>query len=90
MGYEIAESDRGLFIKKIKKGAASPNEEGDKLSEEFWNTLESKWPGIKHQTGPRYKHLSWDIIQDKQTGVILRSQSSYIKGVLRTELALAS
>ena len=102
MGYEIAESDRGLFIKKIKKGgkiiasnivsvhvddlisAANPNEEVDKLSKEFWNTLESKWPGIKHQTGPRNKHLSWDIIQDQKTGVILRSQSSYIKDVLRT------
>ena len=101
-GYEIAESDRGLFVKKIKKGgkiiasnivsvhvddlisAASANEEGDKLSKEFWDTLESKWPGIKHQTGPRYKHLSWDIIQDKETGVILRSQSSYIMDVLRT------
>ena len=64
--------------------AASPNAEGERLSKEFWDTLEAKWPGIKHQTGPRFKHLSWDIVQDPQTGVVLRSQSSYIKDVLKT------
>ena len=58
--------------------AASPNKEGEALSKEFWNHLETKWPGIKLQKGPRYKHLSWDIIQDPTSGTILRSQSSYI------------
>ena len=62
--------------------AASPNEEGEALSKEFWDHLESKWPGIKLQAGPRYKHLSWDIIQDQATGSILRSQSSYIRDML--------
>ena len=64
--------------------AASPNPEGERLSKEFWSTLESKWPGIKHQTGPRFKHLSWDIIQDPSTGSIRRSQASYIRDVLKT------
>ena len=64
--------------------AASPNSDGARLSEEFWGTLESKWPGIKHQTGPRFKHLSWDLQQDANTGVILRSQTSYIKDMLKT------
>ena len=62
--------------------AASPNPEGSALSKEFWDHLENKWPGIKLQTGPRYKHLSWDIIQDPATGSILRSQSSYIRDML--------
>ena len=64
--------------------AASPNAEGSALSKEFWDHLESKWPGIKLQTGPRFKHLSWDIMQDPETGVVHRSQSSYIKDVLKT------
>ena len=64
--------------------AASPNAEGSALSKEFWDHLEFKWPGIKLQTGPRFKHLSWDIMQDPETGVVHRSQSSYIKDVLKT------
>ena len=102
MGYEVAEADRGLFVKKTIAGgkiiatnivsvhvddlisAASPNAEGIKLSSEFWSTLETKWPGIKHQTGPTFKHLSWDIKQDPKTGVILRSQSTYIRDMLKT------
>ena len=62
--------------------AASPNSEGSALSKEFCDHLEKKWPGIKLQTGPRYKHLSWDIIQDPTTSAILRSQSSYIRDML--------
>ena len=58
--------------------AASPNAEGAALSKEFWDYLENKWPGIILQTGPHFKHLSWDIVQDPDTGVIRRSQSSYI------------
>ena len=64
--------------------AASPNAEGSTLSKEFWEHLESKWPGIKVQTGPRFKHLSWDIMQDPDTRVIHRPQSSYIKDILKT------
>ena len=62
--------------------AASPNEAGSALSKEFWEHLENKWPGIKLQTGPRYKHLSWDIVQDPGSGSIFRSQSSYIRDML--------
>ena len=64
--------------------AASPNAHGTALSNEFWNHLESKWPGIKLQEGPTFKHLSWDIMQDPKTGVVRRSQSSYIKSVLKS------
>ena len=64
--------------------AASPNAEGTALSNEFWDYLEAKWPGIKLQKGPQYKHLSWDIFQDPGTGIIRRSQSSYIKDVLKS------
>lgn len=44
--------------------AATPNAKGKELEEEFWNSMESKWPGIKRQTGPHYRHLSWNIYQD--------------------------
>ena len=64
--------------------AASPNKEGQALSTQFWEALEKKWPGIKHQTGPRFKHLSWDIVQDPKTGAIGRSQTSYLRDVLRS------
>ena len=61
-------------------------------SNEFWDFQEAKWPGIKLQKGPQYKHLSWDIIQDlswdiiqdPDTGIIRRSQSFYIKDVLKS------
>ena len=38
--------------------AASPNDEGRALETEFWTSMELKWPGIKLQRGPTYKHLS--------------------------------
>ena len=64
--------------------AALPNAEGTALSKEFWDYLENKCPGIKLQSGPRYKHLSWDIVQDPETRVIRRSQSSHINDVLKS------
>ena len=42
--------------------AASPNEERKNLEAEFWSFLEAKWPGIKLQLGPQYKHLTWNIV----------------------------
>ena len=58
--------------------AASPNAEGKRLQDEFWESMEKKWPGIKLQTGPKYKHLSWNIVQDKTTGEIRKSQRDYL------------
>ena len=40
--------------------------------------MEKKWPGIKLQRGPKYKHLSWNIEQDLATGVIKKSQKDYL------------
>ena len=64
--------------------AASPNSEGDKLASEFWGFLESKWPGVKLQLGPNYKHLSWNIFQDPRTGEIKKSQRDYLLEVVKT------
>ena len=63
--------------------AASPNEEGKKLQDEFWGSMEKKWPGIKLQTGPSYKHLSWNITQDKATGEIRKSQRDYLNELVK-------
>ena len=65
--------------------AASPNEEGKKLQEEFWGSMEKKWPGIKLQTGPNYKHLSWNITQNKATGEIRKSQRDYLNEIIGIE-----
>ena len=62
--------------------AASPNNEGLKLEEEFWGYMEAKWPGIKLQRGPQYKHLSWNIQQDSKTGEIRKSQRDYLQEVV--------
>ena len=63
--------------------AASPNEEGKKLETEFWSSMEKRWPGIKLQRGPSYKHLSWNIKQDKVTGVIRKCQKDYLVGLVK-------
>ena len=62
--------------------AASPNEEGRKLEKEFWDFLEAKWPGVKLQKGPTYKHLSWNIQQDQTTSEIRKSQRDYLLEVV--------
>ena len=64
--------------------AASPNPEGLKLEQEFWGFLETKWPGIKLQRGPYYKHLSWNIYQDHKTGEIRKSQRDYLLEVIKS------
>ena len=58
--------------------AASSNPEGKKLETEFWDSMEKKWPGIKLQRGPNYKHLSWNIEQDRTSGAIKKSQKDYL------------
>jgi hypothetical protein len=60
----------------------SNNKAGQELDVELWTHLETKWPGIKLQKGPRFKHLSWDIEQDPKTGRIMRSQGSALKKML--------
>ena len=64
--------------------AASPNKEGEALEREFWSFLESKWPGIKMQYGPHYKHLSWNIYQDYITGEIRKSQRDYLLELIKS------
>jgi hypothetical protein len=64
--------------------APSNNKTGHKLSKELWESLEAKWPRIKLQQGPNYKHLSWDIHQDPKTGVITKSQGGAIKKMLKS------
>ena len=64
--------------------AASPNKEGEALDREFWSFLESKWPGIKMQYGPHYKHLSWNVHQDHKTGEIRKSQRDYLLELVKS------
>ena len=64
--------------------AASNNAIGKRLEEELWTSMERKWPGIKMQRGPHFKHLSWNITQDPRTGVIKRSQHDYIRELIKS------
>ena len=64
--------------------AASPNAEGKRLEEELWSSMESRWPGIKMQKGPHYRHLSWNIYQDPKTYEIRKSQRDYLLEVVKT------
>ena len=64
--------------------AASNNPEGKALQDEFWSTMEGKWPGVKLQCGPHYKHLSWNIYQDPVSKEIRRSQKDYLMEVVKT------
>ena len=94
IGYTVSASDRALFYKKTFKNgicvasniasAATPNEEGSTLEHEFWDSMEQKWPGIKRQSGPFYRHLSWNIHQDPKTMKISKSQRDYILEIVKT------
>ena len=96
IGYSVADADRALFYKKVMRdgkciasnydiaSAASNNPEGKALQDEFWSTMEAKWPGVKLQCGPNYKHLSWNIHQDPVSKEIRRSQKDYLMEVVKT------
>ena len=76
-GICVASNIASVHVDDIAS-TASPNKEGKALEEEFWNSMETKWPGIKKQSGPHYRHLSLNIFQDPQTRKISKSQRDYI------------
>ena len=81
-GVCIASNIASVHVDDIAS-AATPGKEGKKLEDEFWNSMESKWPGIKKQTGPHHRHLSWNIYQDPSTMQISKSQRDYILEVVK-------
>ena len=81
-GKCIASNFASVHVDDIAS-AATNNKEGRKLEEELWGTMESKWPGIKMQRGPHYKHLSWNIFQDPTTFEIRKSQRDYLLEVVK-------
>ena len=81
-GKCIASNIASVHVDDIAS-AASPNPEGRPLEKEFWDSMEKKWPGIKGQKGPHYKHLSWNIYQDPKTKEIHKSQKDYILEVIK-------
>ena len=76
-GKMIASNIASVHVDDIVS-AAFNNKEGLELETEFWESMERKWPGIKRQRGPHYKHLSWNIYQDPDTGEIRKSQRDYL------------
>ena len=82
-GKCIASNIASVHVDDIAS-AASPTPEGAALEKEFWDSMETKWPGIKGQKGPNYKHLSWNIYQDPKTMEIHKSQRDYILEIIKT------
>ena len=82
-GVCVASNIASVHVDDIAS-AATPNEEGHALEQEFWDSMEKKWPGIKRQSGPFYRHLSWNLHQDPQTMKITKSQRDYILEIIKT------
>ena len=82
-GVCIASNIASVHVDDIAS-AATPNKEGKALELEFWDSMEAKWPGIKKQTGPHYRHLSWNIHQDPKTKHISKSQRDYILEIVKS------
>ena len=76
-GVCVASNIASVHVDDIAS-AATPNADGLLLENEFWDSMEKKWPGIKRQSGPYYRHLSWNIHQDPVTRKITKSQRDYI------------
>ena len=71
-GVCIASNIASVHVDDIAS-AATPNDEGLALENEFWDSMEKKWPGIKRQSGPFYRHLYWNLHQDPKTMKITSS-----------------
>jgi uncharacterized protein Veg len=80
-GKEIGSNFASLHVDDIMT-APSNNTAGNALNTEFWDTLETKWPGIVRQEGAHVRHLSWDIYRDPKTGIVARSQTTAIMDML--------
>ena len=76
-GRCIASNIASIHVDDIAS-AATNSPAGKKLEDEFWGSMETRWPGIKRQSGPKYKHLSWNIRQDPVTMTITKSQHDYL------------
>ena len=93
IGYEITDADLGMLVKYYKKatsaccthvddidqGSWGNSDDMAYLDKEFWDLLENKYPGIKLQRGPRYRHLSCEIFYDKKN----KSQETCIKSMMQ-------
>ena len=62
-GIYVASNIASVHVDDIAS-AATLNADGLLLEQEFWDSMEKKWPGIK-------RHLSWNIHQDPATMKIL-------------------
>ena len=93
IGYNILDADKGVMQKVNKDGsllitsvhvddfmAVSTSRH---LEEEFWATLAGKYPGIKIQRGPHYRHLSYDFFHEREKGIVQKSQVTYITTMLQ-------
>ena len=76
-GVCVASNIASVHVDDIAS-AATNSPAGKALEEEFWGSMEKKWLGIKRQSGPEYKHLSWNIRQDPKTMKITKSQRDYL------------
>jgi hypothetical protein len=65
------------------KSSASDNAAGIALDKEFWGILETKYKGLAIQHGPDYRHLSCELHYDKKKGIITKSQTVFLRKILK-------
>jgi hypothetical protein len=100
IGYKITDADKGVLVKFSEtdpqssciisihvddvKTSASDTPEGHRLEQEFWDMMESKYPGIVAQHGPDYRHLAWDINYEPGC-TVSKSQKLYFQKLLASQ-----
>jgi hypothetical protein len=70
-----------LHVDDLKVGS-SATVGGRALKKELIDGLNTKYPGIKLQEGPKYRHLACEIEYDQKRGLIRKGQLAYTLSIL--------
>jgi Reverse transcriptase (RNA-dependent DNA polymerase) len=62
---------------------SSNNKGGEELDHSFFEKLNAKYPGIKIQQGPVYKHLGFNITLDRKNRTVTKDQNDYTRKILK-------
>jgi hypothetical protein len=96
-GFNVIDADKGVVFKKTWTGQtlfASAHVDDfiasgslrrsnrDDIDDELVHVLNSKYPGIVVQKGPKYRLLAYDIMYNQSLGRLEESQTTFILGLL--------
>jgi hypothetical protein len=71
-----------LHVDDIETSASPRRDTAYDIEDEFFAVLNSKYPGIVIQQGPKYRHLAYDLDYDMNRGTMQESQMTFIKELL--------